>query len=71
MMHTQKHHTCCIPTGLSPLRYSKKTGVAKDTTLSDVVQKHVMAALLIPISQYDRKNMLKQVTIPVNDLELV
>ena len=57
--------------GLSPLRYSKKTGIAKDTTLSDVVQKHVMAALLIPISQYDRKNMLKQVIITVNDLELV
>ena len=53
--------------GLSPLRYSKKTGVAKNTTLSDVVQRHVMAALLVPISQHDRKNMLKQVTVPVDD----
>ena len=53
--------------GLSPLRYSKKTGIVKSTTLSDVVQKHVMAALLIPISQYDRKNMLTQVTMPADN----
>ena len=53
--------------GLSPLRYSKKTGIAKNTILSDVVQKYVMAALLIPISQYDRKNMLEQVIIHGSD----
>ncbi len=53
--------------GLLPFRYSKKTGVAKDTTLSDVVQKYIMAALLIPISKYDRKNMLKQVTVSTDE----
>ena len=54
--------------GLSPLRYSKKTGVAQSATLSDIARRHIMAALLIPISQDDRKNMLKQVIIPADDL---
>ena len=53
--------------GLSPLRYSKKTGVAQSATLSDIAQRHVMAALLIPISQNDRKNMLKQAIIPADN----
>ena len=53
--------------GLSPLRYSKKTGVAQSATLSDAVCKHIMTALLILISQNDRKNMLKQVTIHIDD----
>ena len=49
--------------GLSPLRYSKKTGNAKSTSLSDVVKEYLVASLLFPISGTDRKLMLKSVIV--------
>ena len=48
--------------GLSPLRYSKKTGNAKNTSVSSTVKKYLLASLLFPISEMDRKLMLKSVT---------
>ena len=47
--------------GLSPLRYSKKTGVVKNVTISDVAKKYLTASLLFPISNYDRNSILKTV----------
>ena len=49
--------------GLSPLRYSKKTGNAKSTSLSDVVKEYLVASLLFPISGKDRELMLKSVIV--------
>ena len=48
---------------LSPLRYSKETGNATSTSLSDVVKEHLLASLLFPILDLDRKLMLKSVTV--------
>ena len=47
--------------GLLPFTSSKITGVAQSTMPSNVVKRNIMASLLIPISNEDRNNMLRQV----------
>ena len=49
--------------GLSPLAYSKKTGVAQNAILSDVARGRAMAALLFTISGQDRKMLSEQVLV--------
>lgn len=53
--------------GLPPFTSSKRTGVAQNMALSDVVKRNIMASLLIPISNEDRNNMLRQVIIHDDD----
>ena len=51
--------------GLRPLRYSRVTGPVMETTLSATTQRYLMASLLFPLSDRDRKKMLKTViTLP-------
>ena len=51
--------------GMSPLRHSKKRGAARNTTISDIVKKHLAASLLFPISDEDRfENRKDVITVP-------
>ena len=49
--------------GRTPLRYSKKSGNAKQANVSETVKKHLASALLFPISSQVRDSMIKTVII--------
>ena len=48
--------------GYTPLSYNQRTKISPSTTVSKIVKKHLMAALLFPISLQTRNAMVKAVT---------
>ena len=50
--------------GRRPLRYSRRAGPAHTTTISATVQRHLLASLLFPLSEYGRKRLMAQVVKP-------
>ena len=49
--------------GLTPLTYSKKTGIVRNIAITDILKERIMASLLFPISDQDRKKLLDIATI--------
>lgn len=49
--------------GLRPLRYSRRTGPARTTTISATAQVRLLASLLFPLSRDDRQQLAAQVIV--------
>ena len=49
--------------GISPKTYMKDRGAYRETVISDILEKFLMASILFPISYHDRRTMLALVTV--------
>ncbi len=49
--------------GLTPLTYSKKTGIVRNIAITNILKERIMASLLFPISNQDREKLLDIATI--------